>query len=67
MATGEELKRHLGNSLSFLEQNKGICEANTVILYAWNEFDEGGWLCPTYMDGEKINTDRINALSEVLK
>jgi hypothetical protein len=34
-----------------------------VIIYAWNEFDEGGWICPTISEG----TSRLDAISKVLK
>jgi len=33
-----------------------------VLIYAWNEFDEGGWICPTLYNG----TDRLNAIHNVL-
>jgi hypothetical protein len=38
-------------------------EANAVIIYAWNEFDEGGWLCPTKSEG----TARLDAIKKVLE
>ena len=40
-----------------------ISTANTVMIYAWNEFDEGGWLAPTLSEGAA----RIDALAKVLK
>lgn len=39
-----------------------VGEANAVIIYAWNEFDEGGWLCPTKSEG----TARLDAIRKVL-
>jgi hypothetical protein len=33
--------------LHFVRTNRAVCAANTVIIYAWNEHDEGGWLVPT--------------------
>lgn len=44
-------------------KNPDVGEANAVIIYAWNEFDEGGWLCPTLSEG----TARLDAIREVLK
>ncbi len=38
------------------------CRGNAVIIYAWNEFDEGGWLCPTLYGG----TERLDAIREIL-
>jgi len=40
----------------------GYAEANAVLMYAWNEHDEGGWLCPTLFYG----ADRLNAIATVL-
>ena len=52
---------------------------NTAIIYAWNEHDEGGWICPTLKVNENgdqlfdengaplINTERIDAVKEALK
>jgi hypothetical protein len=38
-----------------------VAEANTALVYAWNEFTEGGWLCPTTFGGV-INTSRVDKL-----
>jgi hypothetical protein len=38
-------------------------EAGAVIIYAWNEFDEGGWICPTISEG----TGRLDAIRKVLE
>lgn len=34
-----------------------------MLIYAWNENDEGGWLMPTL----PCQTDRLDALRQVLK
>ena len=74
-ATDIELLNHLAYALSYMKHPsiKPYTEANTVIAYAWNEHDEGGWICPTIevdengkqiynADGTpKINERRINA------
>ena len=31
--------------------NPGSAKANAVILSAWNEHDEGHWICPSLKDG----------------
>ena len=36
--------------------------ANAIIIYAWNENDEGGWLIPTLSEG----TARLDAIARVL-
>jgi hypothetical protein len=40
----------------------------TLLIYAWNEFDEGGWLCPTLgQDHVSPNTERVDALKSILR
>lgn len=42
-----ELAAHLTGAFDYVAAHPGKCEANTVIMYAWNEHSEGGFLCPT--------------------
>lgn len=58
----KELAEHIRNALSFLKKNADQTPAQTILIYAWNEFDEGGWLCPTL--GE--DTSRLDALKPIL-
>jgi len=37
-----------------------------VLIYAWNEFDEGGWLVPALPPPHGEGTARIDALRKVL-
>ncbi|QHI68687.1 glycoside hydrolase family 99-like domain-containing protein [Tichowtungia aerotolerans] len=61
--TPEEFAVHLKSSLEYVKRHPKQVPANTVLLYAWNEFDEGGWLCPTLEKG----TARLDAIRKVLK
>ena len=36
-----------------------------IMMFAWNEFEEGAWICPTYNEDLSVNTDRISAISEL--
>jgi len=56
--TPKEFAGHLKNVLALLKSHPKQTPANTVLIYAWNEFDEGGWLCPTLSEG----TARLDAL-----
>jgi len=40
-----------------------VVPAKTAIIYAWNEFTEGGWIAPTRGDG----TTRFDALATILR
>ena len=66
-ATPDEIAAHLGRALTFVKAHPDICPANTVIIYAWNEHDEGGWLCPTWTPSGKPDTSRLDAIRTVLR
>ncbi len=34
-----------------------------MLIYAWDEFSEGGWICPTLSEG----TARLDAIRGVLR
>jgi hypothetical protein len=38
-------------------------ESNCALIYAWNEFDEGGYLCPTLGD---LSGSRLTAIQPVI-
>ncbi|MCK5862684.1 MAG: glycoside hydrolase family 99-like domain-containing protein [Candidatus Hydrogenedentes bacterium] len=60
--TPDELAAHLQQALIWCRTNSAAAQAQTVLIYAWNEFDEGGWLCPTIDEG----TARLDAVRKVL-
>ncbi len=58
----ETLGQQVQAALDFNRKNTMASEANAVLIYAWNEFDEGGWICPTLYFG----ADRLNGIAKVL-
>ena len=80
-ATCEQIKEQYIKATAYLKDsaNFDITKSNTCIIYAWNEHDEGGWICPTLAvdengnqlydeNGKKlINTDRLEAVKSVIK
>ena len=66
-ATPEELAAHVGEALEWTRHNRDLNPSNTVIIYGWNENDEGGWLIPTLGPDGRPNEDRIKALAKVLR
>ncbi|MBP3963163.1 discoidin domain-containing protein [Paenibacillus lignilyticus] len=62
-AAPSEIAANLTNALYWVGSNSSTAEANAVIMYAWNEYDEGGWIAPTLFDG----TERLDAIKNVLK
>lgn len=67
-ATPSEIATHLQEGIDFVGNNSTLCNANAALMYAWDEFDEGGWLCPTLTPGKigSIDTSRLNAVAGVL-
>jgi hypothetical protein len=55
--TAQELTDHLAYALSYVNHPETVSAmmANTVIVYGWNEHDEGGWICPTIEVDENGN------------
>jgi hypothetical protein len=67
-ATPGEIASHVENALKWLAKHPAAAPANTALIYAWNECDEGfGALVPTYdphnPDGD---TSRLDAVAKVL-
>ena len=63
LPTPAELAGHLTHALTWVNKNPTVAPAKAVIIYAWNENDEGGWLVPTLGEG----TARIEATAKVLR
>ncbi|ABA03807.1 hypothetical protein Nwi_0540 [Nitrobacter winogradskyi Nb-255] len=61
--TKKELADHLARALDWVGARPQGEQAPVVLIYAWNENDEGGWLMPTL----PCQTDRLDALRQVLK
>jgi uncharacterized protein (TIGR03437 family) len=57
-----ELAGHLANAFNWINGHPNSDEANAVLIYAWNENAEGGWLVPTLSEG----TARLDALHGIL-
>ncbi|HEY4064925.1 MAG TPA: hypothetical protein VGM30_23640 [Puia sp.] len=61
--TPEQIADDLANCLQWTKTHTEACEANAIIMYAWNEFDEGGWICPTFGNDHS----RLDAIRKVIK
>ena len=65
-ATPAEIAAHLKRALAFVDSHPACCAANAMVIYAWNEHDEGGWLCPTWTQ-HGPDTARLDAVRDVLR
>ncbi len=61
--TPDEIAAHLQRAISWMAAHSSQAPARAAIIYAWNEFDEGGWLCPTRGEGNA----RLAAIRRVLR
>ena len=61
--TPGEAAAHIRDGLDYVERHPDVCDAGVILCYAWNEFAEGGWLCPTHADGTK-HLDAIRRMIE---
>ena len=66
-ATPDEIAAHVRAAIAWTLDNRDLNPANVIILYAWNEHDEGGWLQPTLSPDGQPDTSRIQALGKVLR
>lgn len=58
-----ELAAHVRSARAWIDANPDAAEARTMLFYAWNEVDEGGWLVPDKGQG----TAKLDAIREVVK
>ncbi len=65
-ATLDELAAHIREALEWTKANRDLNPANAVIIYGWNENDEGGWLLPTLGTDGRPDETRINAVGNAL-
>ena len=67
-ATPEQIAAHLKDAIDWNNANPDSTVANTALIYAWNENDEGGWIIPTLFEMRDAGQPlRLNAIREVLK
>ena len=39
--------------------------AGHILTFAWNEFEEGGWICPTYNADLSVNRERVDIFRKI--
>ncbi len=64
--TPGELAGHLKRAIGFVSLHPGSCESKAILIYAWNEYDEGGWIAPTLGKDGSPDTGRLDAIREVI-
>jgi hypothetical protein len=59
----DEFAANVKACLTWVAENRTAVKSNCVLIYAWNEIDEGGWMMPTLAEG----TAKLDALKKVLQ
>ncbi|MCD9026409.1 LamG-like jellyroll fold domain-containing protein [Cohnella silvisoli] len=62
IGTPTEIGNQLQAALNWNNTNAASTEANTALIYSWNEFDEGMGITPTLYNGAKL----LNGIASVL-
>jgi hypothetical protein len=62
--TPDELASHVGAALHWVGAHHDAVDSDSVLIYAWNEFDEGGWLVPGLLAEQ--GTKRLDAIARAL-
>ena len=65
-ATPLEIEEGAKRLADWIEQNKDLIKSSHIMCFAWNEFEEGAYICPTYNDDGSINDERIAAFANVV-
>jgi hypothetical protein len=65
-ATAAEVGSEVASAVSWVRAHSADAPAQVAIIYAWNEFTEGGWICPTFTD-HGPDTSRLDAIGKVLR
>jgi hypothetical protein len=63
--TPAELAAHLRAALDWCAKYPSTADGAVVLIYAWNEMDEGGWLVPSLWPSEGAR--RLEAIRQVLR
>jgi hypothetical protein len=64
--TLDELTAHIREAVEWSFANRDLTRANAIIICAWNEHVEGGWLKPPLGADGRLDEARIRAIGKVL-
>ena len=64
-ATEAELLEGARKMADWIKANRAACPTGHILTFAWNEFEEGGWICPIWRPDGKPDTSRLRAFRKV--
>ncbi len=60
-STARQYATQLRSCLDWVRDHAEACQANAILSYSWNEFSEGGTLCPK-LSGDRKHLDAVSAV-----
>ena len=66
-ATAEEWAEGARGLRRWIDANPSACPTGHVLAFAWNEFEEGGWICPNLGKDGKADVSRVKAFRRVVE
>lgn len=65
--TPEDIRKGAQRFGDWINKNTGSIDLGHILLFAWNEFEEGAHICPTYdKEGKGIDMERYDTVKEVI-
>jgi len=64
-ATETEWLQGAREMADWIRANRAACPTGHILSFAWNEFEEGGWICPTWRPDDQPDTSRVDAFRKV--
>jgi hypothetical protein len=64
--TATEFANNLRDTVDWVRLNRTAAEAQTILIYAWNEIGEGGWMTPPNASFGSEGTTRLDELKTML-
>ena len=66
-ATPEQLLAGAREFRKWLADHAEHCPTGHLVVFAWNEFEEGGWICPTWTPDGAPDTTRCQTFAKMVK
>lgn len=66
-ASHEEFLAGAADLADWIEENRDLLVPEHILTFAWNEFEEGGWICPTWTPDGEPDTSHTDAFRDVVR
>ena len=65
-ATEKELIEGAKKLARWISENRDYVKVDHIMTFAWNEFEEGGYICPTYNADDSVNFECVTAFAKAV-